>query len=86
MPPEVCQYGPAAYHSRVVTFLLHIFGGFQYSQTKIAQTEKGDNKYFSLKVVDSIYVFFGFYTCQMTSHVMTSFKDLFTNTNKLMRK
>ena len=34
------------YHSRVVTFLLHIFGGFQYSQTKIAQTEKGDNKYF----------------------------------------
>jgi len=47
MPPEVCQYGPAAYHSRVVTFLLHIFGGFHYSQTKIAQTEKGDNKYFS---------------------------------------
>jgi len=47
MPPKVCQYGPAAYHSRVVTFLLHIFGGFQYSQTKIAQTEKGDNKYFS---------------------------------------
>jgi len=35
------------YHSRVVTFLLPIFGGFQYSQTKIAQTDKGDNKYFS---------------------------------------
>jgi len=29
MPPNMCQYGPAAYHSRVVTFLLHIFGGFQ---------------------------------------------------------
>jgi len=29
MPPKVCQYGPAANHSRVVTFLLHIFGGFQ---------------------------------------------------------
>jgi len=50
MPPKVCQYVPAAYHSRVVTFLLHIFEGCQncqYSQTKIAQTEKGDNKYFS---------------------------------------
>jgi len=47
MPLKVYQYGPAAYHNRVVTFLLHIFGGFQYSQTKIAQTEKGDNKYFS---------------------------------------
>jgi len=51
----VCQ-GPVMAHlrqywpeglSHVVTFLLHIFGGFQYSQTKIAQTEKGDNKYFS---------------------------------------
>jgi len=32
MPPKVCQYGPAAHHSRVVTFLLHIFGGF-FSKT-----------------------------------------------------
>jgi len=28
-PVIIGQYGPAAYHSRVVTFLLHIFGGFQ---------------------------------------------------------
>ena len=26
---KVCQYEPLAYHSRVVTFLLHIFGGYK---------------------------------------------------------
>ena len=34
------EYGPAAHHSRVITFLLHIFGGFQYSKLKLLRLKR----------------------------------------------
>jgi len=43
----------------------------------LMKIEKGGNEKLSLKVV--VYVLFVFYTCQMTSQMMTAFQELFTN-------
>jgi len=40
--------------------------------------KKGGNEKLSLKVVVYVLLSLGFYTCQMTAQMMTSFQELFT--------
>jgi len=45
----------------------------------LMKIEKGGNEKLSLKVVVYFLFFIFFYTCQMTSQMMISFQELFTN-------